>query len=704
MMLYILLACIACEGGKTTMSAEATWIWYPGDFEIGMHEEISIRREERGRVYPPFWKMDSSHTIVTFQKKYKLDKPEKISLSVDGEYYATINTWHGMIYEDMVNYEIPAGEHELQITVVNKAGIPAVYLKGETLVSDESWEVSVNKKYWVKAGGWNLNDPLQPPSRYRLATIPMAAASMQRSNKSLLCDFGRETFGYVVLEQIKGKGSILLCYGESVEEALSEESCETFDRVDLDGDRENRLVLSKSRAFRYVNAICGRGVEIGSISMLYEYLPVEYKGTFSCSNELLNRIWDTAVYTLHLNTREFMLDGIKRDRWVWMGDAYQTELMNFYSFFEPEVIKRTLVAVRGKDPVDLHLNQIMDYSFYWFMGIYDYYLYTGDLEFIRRCYLKMETLMEFCLGRRNGEGLMEGKPEDWVYIDWADIDNRGEVCAEQILLARSLEIMELCTRLMGKQKKADEYGTLARQIKDKVLDIFWDENRNGLIHNRVDGILQGKITKHANLFALLFGLLDGEKAASVKEHVLQNPVIDRITTPYMRFYELTALCEMGEQEYVLKEVLEYWGGMLELGATSFWELFDPAQNGIEHLAMYGRPFGKSLCHGWGASPIYLLGKYFIGVKPLEPGYAKYLLQPSLGSLEWLEGVVPLPEGQVKVYMDRSVIKVTAGSGIGVLRFKSSAQPEATYGNLKEQGDGIFELTVEPGREYVVNYR
>ena len=39
----------------------------------------------------------------------------------------------------------------------------------------------------------------------------------------------------------------------------------------------------------------------------------------------------------------------------------------------------------------------------------------------------------------------------------------------------------------------------------------------------------------------------------------------------MRFYELEALCSMGMQTEVLKEIKAYWGGMLREGATSFWE-------------------------------------------------------------------------------------------------------------------------------------
>jgi alpha-L-rhamnosidase len=55
--------------------------------------------------------------------------------------------------------------------------------------------------------------------------------------------------------------------------------------------------------------------------------------------------------------------------------------MNYYLYFDSPTVTRTLYALRGKDPVTSHINTIMDYTFYWFMGIYDYYQYTGDKSF-----------------------------------------------------------------------------------------------------------------------------------------------------------------------------------------------------------------------------------------------------------------------------------------------------------------------------------
>src|SRR5690606_948051 len=123
-----------------------------------------------------------------------------------------------------------------------------------------------------------------------------------------------------------------------------------------------------------------------------------------------------------------------------------------------------------------------------------------------------------------------------------------------------------------------------------------------------------------------------------------------------------------EHQHVIDEILRYWGGMLDLGATSFWEEYDPLQSGREHLAMYGMPYGRSLCHAWGASPLYLLGRYYLGVHPLQPGYEAYAVEPNLGGLDWIEGTVPIGPGEVEVRMEAHYIRVRATYGRGVLRY------------------------------------
>lgn len=697
---------------------KAEWIWYPGDFDIYMSNVMQNRRTERGSFFPPFWKMDSHYVLVDFHKEFNLVSAEEVKLFVEGTYNVKIDGQAVTGFPKTI--QIPAGKHKLSLKVYAQDKVPSIFVQGKTVVSDETWLATFEDKEWIDASGktsdisgttfvnagtWNLTDSSNPPSKFKLPVKPINAVKSEKNAAGFVVDFGKETFGFIKLHGLKGKGKLSLYYGESKEEALSTSHCETLDLLDVNVAGKIDSIMSLSKAFRYVNCQFDNGISLDSVSMLYEYSPVAERGSFSSSDAELNKIYDVAKYTFQLNTREFFIDGIKRDRWVWSGDAYQSYLMNYYSFFDAPTVKRTLLAQRGKDPVTAHVNTIMDYSFYWFLGIYDYYKYTGDEKFVTEIYPRMKSLMDYINGRKNKNGLLEWMPGDWIFIDWADkLSKEGEVSFEQLLYCRSLETMALCAKMANDTDAADNYSKQAAVLKAKIFELYWDKDKTALVHSRINGNPTENVTRYANMFGIFFDYFTPEQKLAVKTNVLLNDKINKITTPYMRFYELEALCAMGEQNYVLKEMKNYWGGMLKLGATSFWEEYNPAKKDTEHLAMYGRPFGKSLCHAWGASPIYLLGKYYLGVKPITAGYATYTIEPNLGGLAWMDGKVPTPVGDISVYCSTQEIKVKSAFGVGKLRFKSTIKPVAKGILVIEISKGLYEITIQKDIAYVVKYK
>ena len=701
---------------NTFCFGQATWIGYPGDYDIWLGNNVNNQRTERGAFFPPFWKMDSHYVLVEFSKEFDLKSPEEIHIYVEGRYNVKLD---GKLQNGTPSkMMLPAGKHALNIKVHNQACVPAIYVEGKTVFTDSSWKVTFEDKEWIDESGkasdksatvymnaaaLNFNSPEQRPSLFKLNQVPMSPLSITKTGKGTLVDFGKETFGYVTFHQLCGKGEVCIYYGESRDEALSVDSCETLDKIQVNNDNPEDLTLTDSKAYRYVYIENDDGVRFESISMRYEYVPLDYRGSFRCSDEEINRIWDVAAYTLHLTTRKVFLDGIKRDRWAWSGDAIQSYLMNYYLFFDPNTVTRTINLLRGKDPVTSHINTIMDYTFYWFMSIYDYYLYTGDLHFIRQIYPKMVSLMDFVLGRTNAEGMVEGLSGDWVFVDWADgfMDKRGELSFEQLLFCKSLQTMALCASIAGNQTDKEKYTTLGDRLFSKLETYFWDDRKQAFVHNRKEGIKSEQVTRYANIFAILFDYVDNEKKQGIKKNVLLNDSIMKITTPYMRFYELASLCALGEQPYVTKEIKAYWGGMLKLGATSFWEKYNPEEKGSEHYAMYGRPFGKSLCHAWGASPIYLLGKYYLGVSPVKPGYEEFSVEPSLGGLEWIKGSVPTPYGNIQVFMDKKTIKVASPGGKGYLVFSSKSRPQSSHGKIEALGNNRYRLFLKGNRNEIV---
>ncbi len=682
---------------------KAEWIWYPGDFEVWLQREVGGRRQERGQPYPPFWRIDSPYGLINFDKAFDIPEPETVSIHADGRCQVRLDG--GIIYDvDLMKVALPAGKHNLALLVENYKTFPSVLVRGKRVNSDKSWSVSNQNKVSYTADAAGFSDPNRPPSTFSLEYTPITAKVIQKENNKILVDFGRETFGKVIVKNLKGSGRIRLFYGETRQEALAGTLAETYDYIDVDRPLPVNDT-TETRAFRYISAVSDAGVSFDEISALYEYLPLTNKGGFTCSDTLLNRIYDVSLYTLQLATRELHLDGIKRDRWPWSGDAYQSYLMNFYTFFDEKVNTRTLWALRGHDPVETHINTILDYSFYWMIGIYDHYLYTGDTAFVRQIYPRLKTLMEFCLGRTNKNGFVEGLPGDWVFIDWAPIDKAGEVSFQQLLLARSLEAAALSAGLAGDAPYAEKCRNLSADIRKRTIGTFWSDKQNALLHSRKDGVLSNNVTRYANMFAILFDYADEGMKTKIRDHVILNDSILKITTPYMKFYELASLCEIGEKEKALEFVRNYWGGMLKLGATTVWEAYDPEQKGDEHYAMYGRPFGKSLCHAWGANPVYLFGKYLLGVKPTSAGYATYTVEPSLAGLDWIKGKVPTPQGSIELFMNRSEIRVKAAAGNGTLRIRSEKAPKADKDvRITRTGENLYEIALEiPGKEYIVRY-
>ena len=654
----------------------STWIWYPGDWEIWLGNRFNYRRTERGAMFPPFWKQDSHWATVEFSTVVNLKKAETITIAAEGRYNFMLDG--KLRFGEPQQFEIPAGEHKINIKVWNQATPPTLFVEGETIQTDSSWLATYEDKIWidengvahgsgiyVPAGCWNFNSIEQKPSEWQLACKRIKAVDIKKGNDgSLLVDFGKESMGYLVLEDIQGEGLVEIYYGESREEALDKEHCETLDKFEVSG---SRFQVPESKAFRFI--YIETDVTIGKIAMDYEYLPFDDKksGSFRCNDEELNRIWEVGAYTMDLTTREFFMDGIKRDRWTWSGDAIQSYLMNYYLRYDLDCVKRTIRQLRGKDPVTAHVNTIMDYTFYWFKSILDYYQYSGDVAFVKEIFPRMVTLMNYCMIRTNTDGLMEGQPDDWIFVDWVDfpMHKRGTLCFEQILFVEALRAMAVCCTIC--EDEDDGYYQMeAERTLKKVKELFWSEQHHAFLHAIEDGQMNPQITKFPNMFAILYDLVSEEEKQQMMQSVILNKDIPAITTPYMRFYELAALCEMGLQKEVLPEIKAYWGGMLREGATSFWEKYNPEETGCQHLAMYGRPYGKSLCHAWGASPVYLMGKYYLGVKPTKPGYAEYEVRPVLGGLEWMEGEVPTPFGKIHVRMDDRQVSVRSDGGRGIL--------------------------------------
>ncbi len=627
------------------------WIWNYGDYEIFHSNRVNARRQEFGVDYPTFWKYYDVDRNVRFYTEIETETYGNIKLFLNGKGYILVD---GQRYATEKVILLQKGKHTLQISVVNLTGLPAAYIESDVCSTNNEWYTLENGA--KKQVGFDIHYDCQEknPESFPFAYEEKYPVSVQKYNEGVLYDFGKELFGFLYVSDVKASESIHVSYGESLEEAVDVENSILFE--DVSG--ENRYKL-RQRAFRYIYLT---GAENANIHAELEYLPIEYKGSFRCDDEDVNKIWDVCAYTLHLNMREVLTEAIKRDRWLWGGDAYQAFKFNNYLFFDKEIVRRSTIALRGKEPFNEHINTITDYSLYWVIGLHEYYVTYGDIEFIKNIYDKAVSLMEFCEAREDDKGFIVKKNNDWIFVDWSDIDKDGAVCAEQMLYIAANKAMAALTRLVGADPSS--YEEKYSRLIETTNKFFWKEEKGAYIDCYESG--KNHISRHANVFAILYDVANEEQKAKIIENVLENDKITKITTPYFEGFELDVMGKIGHFDFIENVIKTYWKGMLDLGATTVWEEYNPNLSGAQHYEMYGNKYGKSLCHAWGASPIYLLGKYYLGVTPTSSGYETFEVKPYLGGFKFIDGVVPIKDGSVRVKLSKDKLSVVATKNGGTL--------------------------------------
>lgn len=662
----------------------ARWIWYYGDFELYHNILVHDRREDYGVSYPAFWNLSTPFPRVDFITEFTCPVDTEITVVSKAHGFVVLGADQDFAHRPLnTPIAVPAGAYRIKVVTMRFGGLPSIYIDSEYLKTDSRWLVAAggtlidpkNGAFSFHAGDTpGFFGPDADPEIFPFSYTKVEPVSSEQTDGELRLDFGKELFAKLIITQADAAETLTVVYGESAEEADDPQYAKVRETVSGRSDYE-----LKARGFRYV---CLHSRTAPRVYALYEYLPLESTGRFSCDVPLVESVFDTCAYTLALCSREFYFDGIKRDRWLWSGDAYQSYMINKYLFFDPEIIKRSLIATFGKPPYDQHINTINGYSDYAILSLWDYYESFGDLDFLRFMYPRVSALYAFIVSRLDENGFSVGRPGDWPFVDWAPFDASGPLAAEQILLWQTHRCMERILCALGKD--GTDCRHRAEQLRETIDRLFWNGEKGGYIDTFASG--ENHITRHANVFALMYDFVDAERANVILRRVLKNPEIPPITTPYFEFYELIALCKAGELGYMQDMLESYWGGMLRLGATTIWEQFDPHKTGAQHYAMYGQKYGCSLCHAWGAGPVYLLGRFCAGVYPTSIGYKTFAVAPNPGKYKRFKGTVPVLGGTVCVDYTEDSVRVLTDRAGGELLFEGTYYP------------------LEPGRETVVPLR
>jgi len=473
----------------------------------------------------------------------------------------------------------------------------------------------------------------------------------------VLLDFGKEINASVrILTHLTftaKPAKVHITCGESVSEALSKigKKNATNDHAIRDIDyllpSYSDITLNET-GFRFVCIrLQGKNAKltIKSVVAVATYRDIPYIGSFSCSNDMLNRIYNTAAYTCHLCLQNYIWDGIKRDRLVWVGDMHPEMLTVKSVFGNIPLMAETLSFIRNATPLPGWMNYYPTYSLWWLIIVRDWYFYTGEENLLDENREYILGLTKQVIDTVNSDGSDNLKV---YFLDWPTNETEAGVQGSRALLVMALDAAAQLAEFCNENELSAEC-----KIKAAILRASeWNMNT----------------AKQTLAVTALAGCCDKKEAA---EKILEGGAKGFST--FMSYYLLKTASEKDMAE-TLDVLEEYYGAMLNLGATSFWEDFniewaknaapidrEPFGNERDVHGSNGafcyKGFRHSLCHGWASAPTAFLAEEVLGINILSKGCKKIEIKPNLGNLSWAKGEYPTPLGVVTV----SCVKKQDGS-------------------------------------------
>ena len=492
----------------------------------------------------------------------------------------------------------------------------------------------------------------------------------------ILLDYGKEIHGGVKISmgirESKTPLKLRLRFGESVGEAMSEiggEQNATNEHSLRDFIIEIPWLGSievGETGFRFLRidvVEANEDAPIKAIEAAFVYRDIPYLGSFESSDKRLNDIWATGAYTVHLNMQNYLWDGIKRDRLVWVGDMHP-EVMTINTVFgKHAIVTKSLDLARDQHPLPQWMNGISSYSMWWILIHKNWYDYHGDLVYLKKQEHYMIGLLDQLstfIDEDNKEILNGGR-----FLDWPTSEKPEAVHAGlQAMMVMTFEAGANIMKVLGREDLMTKYAKVSQKLKQH-------EPKNNT-------------TKQA---AALMALADLQNAKKVNTEVLTQDGVRHMSTFY-GYYILEAMAKANDYTGALRVIRDYWGGMLDLGATTFWEDFDVSDvrnsSRIDELVPENKndihgDFGEycyvgyrhSLCHGWASGPTSWLSQHVLGIHVMDAGETVKII-PHLGDLEWAKGSFPTKYGILKVShrknADGSIeSKVDAPDGLAIIK-------------------------------------
>lgn len=376
------------------------------------------------------------------------------------------------------------------------------------------------------------------------------------------------------------------------------------------------LEMPRRYAFRYVEikvidtspkwqAIFKNPVVVTESSAKENKQPLHFDDT------KLQKIYDVGVKTLHDCMTDVFEDGPKRDRRLWLGDLRLQALANYETFDNLDLVKRCLYLFAGMTVNDGRISAnvfvkpsnvpddtfMYDYSLFFISALYDFENHHKDQELLDDLYPIAKKQMDYCLRSIGEQGQFIPDEKYPVFVDWSNEFNKDS-CGQAITIYALKQFIAL-SEMKGEDTAA--YEAVLKKTINYALNHLYNADKHLF---RTSGDEYNIATQAWMVYANI--LSPEENKTLMQACVKELFPIKGIATPYMYHHITEALFMAGLKDEAVDLIKNYWGLMVDLGADTYWEAFDPDQ---PDYSPYDSPIISSYCHAWSCSVIYLMKKY-----------------------------------------------------------------------------------------------
>lgn len=324
--------------------------------------------------------------------------------------------------------------------------------------------------------------------------------------------------------------------------------------------------------------------EVIDITGLHTCNSAAEAGTFSCSNQMFNKIYNLIDWAIRSNMASVLTDCPHREKLGWLEQAHLMQYSIQYRYDMSSVYGKIMndmqstqaangqIATTAPELVEFEggFKDTPEWGSAFIISPWYAYQWYGDRQLLENYYPDMQRYLDYLSSKANGHILSYGLG------DWFDIGPKSPgqsqltsngVTATAIYYYNTT-IMQQVATLLDKPADADRYARLADRIKKAFNDTFW--NPATLRYDRN--------SQAANAIALYTGLTDAEN----RQQVLDNLIADirsrnnALTAGDVGYrYVLRALESNNASDIIYDMNCKYdvpgYGWQLAHGATSLTE-------------------------------------------------------------------------------------------------------------------------------------